>query len=226
MPSSSSASVAGEAGQSLDTLRQEFKAVAAESWCHNFDLAADGQFVPAESLRYRSTVLVGVFQSLFAGREVLVLDETTGLFPLLAARAGALRVTANNPNPRNCALMEMMARSFQVPLAIRNDALIKFEGSDILVDVQAGEKHAYMFVQNRIWPLYCAARRSFNDVVDACAHYVTDGVVIDWTDARWAKPPVEYNRAAFHDALRRRFEFVLACNDWLTVALGKLVPPC
>lgn len=206
----------------LAALREEFKTVRTGDWCHQFDLDDAGQFQPSDNLRYRHGVLVGLFRSLFRDRSVLVLDETTGLFPLLIAQAGARAVTANHVNPTNCQLARRLAAHFGVPVEVRNQALIRFEKPNVLVDIQDAGRHEFLFAQNRIWNLYAASGHSFDDVVEACAHYVSGGLVFDWTDARWANPPAAYTRDNFHAALRRRFEFVLGVTDWLTLALGRL----
>jgi hypothetical protein len=205
-------------------LNERIKTVAGSDWCHRIELDESGQFVPAENLKFRLRILEQLFGSLFRNQIVLVLNERSGLYPVMIRRAGAAAVTANNASRDLCAVMGEVSSFTGESIEILNQSLALFDGERIFVDPDYAESHNFLFAQNVIWSLYNAADQSFADVVQACAHYVTDGLIFDWNDASWADPPPpkHYNRENFHAALRERFEYVLACNDWLTVALGKL----
>ena len=215
--------VAADLAPVFQRLNEKIKTIAGGDWCHRIELDEAGEYVPAENLRYRLVVLRQLFSSLFKNQTVLVLNESSGLYPVMIRRAGAGAVTANNISRDRCDLMQEMSSLFSAhSFEILNQSLVLFDGSQIFVDFDYEENHNFLFAQNAIWSLYNAAGQSFDDVVEACAHYVTDGLVFDWTNAEWANPPEHYTRENFHAALRERFEYVLACNDWLTVALGKL----
>ena len=207
-----------------ERLNEKIKNVAGSDWCHRIELDEASEFLPAENLKYRLTVLRQVFGSLFKNQTVLVLNESSGLYPVMIKRAGAASVTANNLSQDRCEVMSELASFTGDSFDILNQSLALFDGSQIFVDFDYEESHNFLFAQNLIWSLYNAAGQSFPDVVEACAHYVTDGLVFDWNNAEWATPPPpeDYNRENFHSVLRERFEYVLACNDWLTIALGKL----
>lgn len=204
-------------------LNDRIKRIASSDWCHRIEIDAKNEFVPPENLRYRISVLRNLFGSLTQKRSVLVLNEVSGFYPALIKKAGASEVTANNPNRENCALMQELCLFTGEAFHILNHGMVVFDQSRIYVDIDHGKKHDFLFAQNQIWGLYNAAAQSFSDIVAACAHYVTDGLIFDWTDAKWANPPppAEYNREAFHAALQERFEYVVACNEWLTLAMGK-----
>jgi hypothetical protein len=205
-------------------LNRRIQRIAEGDWCHQVELNENGELVPAENLSYRISVLRHLFNSLFRNQTVLVLNEASGLYPIMIKRAGATRVTANNVNPDRCALMMELSSFSRDHFEVLNQSMALFHASQIFVDFDHEERHNFLFAQNFVWDVYNAAEKNFSDVVEACAHYVTDGLVFDWTDAEWADPPPpkDYTRESFHSALRERFEYVLACNEWLTVALGKL----
>lgn len=205
-------------------LNEELKKLPGNDWCHQIEIAETGDFLPAENLKHRVSVLKGVFASLFKDQSVLVLNEYSGIYPSLIKRSGASAVTANNMNRQNCELMRDLSSFKGDSFEILDQALVLFDNGKIFVDLDLEEKYNYLFAQNQIWNLYNAAGRNFVNVIDACSHYVTDGLVFDWTDAKWANPPADFNRENFHAALRERFEFVIGGSEWLTIAVGKLPP--
>jgi hypothetical protein len=215
---------ASNSGSVRKRLNDQIKRLSDSDWCHRFQFDEKGELVPEEGLAYRVQVLKDLFESLFRNQTVLVLNETTGIYPMLIKRAGATTVTANNANPDNFETMKLLSSFTGDSFKILNRSLAIFEASKIFVDLDYKDSHNYLLVQSQIWGLYVLSGKRFADVVEACSHYVTDGVVFDWADASWADPPPpkDYNRQAFHNALRERFEYVLSCNDWLTVAVGKL----
>jgi hypothetical protein len=205
-------------------LNDRIKRLSDVDWCHRFHFDDSGELVPDETLAYRVQVLKGLFESLFKNQTVLVLNETSGVYPMLAKRAGAATVTANSPNPESVETMRLLSSVTGNSFEVLNRNLVIFEASQIYVALDHKDGYNYLFVPNQIWGLYVTSGHSFADVVEACSHYVTDGLVFDWTDASWVDPPPsrDYSRQTFHDELRERFEYVLSCNDWLTVAVGKL----
>lgn len=211
-----------ESTSTVQKLNERLKKLPGSDWCHQFEVNETADFVPAENLKYRLSVMRGVFESLFKNRKVLVLNECSGFYPVMIKRAGASAVTANNMNPENCEVMKELSSLTGQSFEILSQPLVLFDSSKIFVDLDSAESYDFLFAQNLVWGFFNASSRNFTDVVDACAHYVTDGLVFDWTDAKWANPPEDYNREDFHAALSQRFEYVLSCNDWLSVALGKL----
>jgi hypothetical protein len=205
-------------------LNEKIKTVAGNDWLHRFALDDGGEFVPADNVKYRFSVLRQLFGSLFKNQTVLVLNEGSGLYPVMIKRAGAAAVTANNMSRDRCDLMRELSSFTGVAFEILDQSLMIFDGSQIYVDLDHAESHNFLFAQNVIWGLFNAAGQNFSDVVEACTHYVRDGLVFDWTNAEWAnpKPPAHYNRENMLEALRERFEYVFAGNDWLILALGKL----
>jgi hypothetical protein len=212
------------ANTAIAQLNVRLKAVAAHDWCHRVELDASSNFVPADNLRYRLGVIRDVFMSLCPGKSVLVLNEISRIYPTLLVQSGASAVTANHAGRANVELMTDLQSLTKSPFEVVPQALLTFHEGRVLVDLARAEHYHFVFAQNLIWGLFNAAGQRFDDIVEGLAHYVSDGVIIDWIDARWAEPlpPAEYTRANLHAALRERCEYVVACNDWLTLALGKL----
>lgn len=196
------------------------------SWLHNFELRDDKTIVFPESYDYRRRCFESLFRSLFCDGSVLVLDEESGVYPALIHRAGARAVSAANVNRRSCELIETVTRFLEVEVTVLKQQLLSFYDGEPYVDMSLDERHEFLFALGRTWPLFGASAESFDAVVEACAFFVSKGLIFDWTDASWASPPPppEYTLDEFCAALRRKFEFVTVYNGWLVVAVGKLPP--
>lgn len=194
------------------------------NWLHSFEIDASKEVFVADNLEYRSRILSGIFATLFVDRSVLVLDEGSGVYPALAKRAGAGSVTASSASEATCELIGEVTEFLGAPAEVVNSRMIGFYDTDPYVDKQYGESFEFLVALGQIWPMYGAAGESFDAVVEACAFLVTDGLVFDWTDAEWAKPPPppEYNRNEFFKALRKKFAYVTGFSESLIVAAGKL----
>jgi hypothetical protein len=190
----------------------------------SFELRDDRSIVSADSYDYRRRCLEGLFRSLFLGRSVLVLDEASGFYPALVHRAGARAVTAANVDTRTCELIEEVSRFLEVEATVLRRQLLGFYEGEPYVDMEFKEAHEFLLALGQIWPMFGASGESLDAIAEACAFFVTSGVVFDWTDASWASPgpPPEYNLDALCAALRRKFEFVIVYGGWLVVAAGKL----
>jgi hypothetical protein len=196
------------------------------NWLHNIEIAPSKEIFVADNLEYRSRILGGIFATLFVERSVVVLDEASGVYPALVRRAGAGEVTASSANEATCDLIREVTQFLDAPAEVVNSKLVAFYDSEPYVDMQYGEGFEFLLALGQIWPMYGAAGQSFDAVVEACAFVVSDGLVFDWTDAEWAKPPPppEYNRAEFVRALGKKFDYVTAVSDAIVVAAGKLPP--
>ena len=207
-----------------EALSQKIQEHAGHNWVHKFSVDDDKRILPPDNLEYRNRVLQPVFASLLAGRSVLVLDDVVGIYPALLERAGAGPVTASSPNSATCELMAEVWEYLGVSAHALNSRMVAFYDAEPYVDKDQGEGHEFLVALNQIWPMFGAAGQDFDGVVEACAFMVTDGLIFDWTNAQWAKPPPppEYNREAFAEALGKKFEYVTTYSDWLIVATGKL----
>ena len=196
------------------------------NWLHNFEIDASKEVYVADNLEYRSRILGGIFATLFWERSVLVLDEASGMYAALAGRAGAANVAAASANEATCDLIREVTEFLEAPAEAINSKMVAFYDNEPYVDEHYSERFEFMLALGQIWPMYGAAGQDFDAVVEACAFLVSDGLVFDWTDAEWAKPPPppEYNRTEFFRALRKKFEYVTAVTDSIIVAAGKLPP--
>jgi len=207
-----------------ERLTQKIKEHAGSNWIHDFEVRADKQIWSPENYAYRRRILEGLFATMLLDSSVLVLDEASGVYPALIARAGARSVAACSASDSTCELMTELWEFLDVRATALNSRMVAFYDSEPYVEMQYGDSFEFVVVLNQIWPMFNAAGQSFDALVEACAFPVTEGAVFDWTDAEWAKPapPPEYNSAAFCDALRKKFEYVTQYSDWLIVAVGKL----
>lgn len=197
------------------------------NWLHNFEIDSSKEVFVADNLEYRSRILSGIFATLFFDRSVLVLDEASGVYPALVKRGGAASVTASSANEATCDLIREVTEFLEAPAEVVNSRMVAFYDAEPYVDMQYGGSHEFLLALGQIWPMYGAAGQSFDAVVEAWAFMVTDGLVLDWTDAEWAKPPPppEYNRIELFHALRKKFEYVTGYSDAIVVATGKLPAP-
>lgn len=219
-----SATHTSEQAPSVDTLNEQIKQQVKGNWLHNFHVSANRQIISAESYSYRRKVLDHLFSTLFRHRSVFVLDEASGFYPALIHRAGCKSVTASNAQASACALMDELFGFLEIPATVHQSKVLAFYESEPYVDMQFGDSHDFLLCIGQLWPLFGASAESFDAVVEACAFFVTDGLVFDWNDAKWASPPppASYNLSAFCDALRKKFQYVMCYSDWLVVAAGKL----
>lgn len=195
-----------------------------DNWLHQFEISDDKQVSVPENLSYRWRIFNSVFESLFAGGSVLVLDEASGVYPAMIKRAGATSVTAASANESTCELIAEVTEFFETLVEVANSKVVGFYDGEPYVDRELAAGHEFMFVLNQTWPMYGASGQSFDAIAEACAYVVSDGLVFDWNNAEWASPPppAEYNRDDFLSALRKKFDYVTCYSDWLVVALGKL----
>ena len=209
-----------------EALTQRIRDHAGNNWIHSFTIDASKELLPGDNVSYRRKILDYVFSSLLAKRSVLVLDEASGIYPALAARAGAASVAASSANADTRQLMQDVWEFLEVEAVAVDSRMLAFYDHEPYVDRQYEEAYEFLVVLNQVWPMFGAAGQSFDAIAEACAFFVTEGVVFDWTDAEWAQPPPppEYDRDAFADALRKKFEHVTYYNDWLVVATGKRPP--
>lgn len=206
------------------TLTQKVVERVAGNWLHNFEIDADKRIITPENYSFRRRVLEAFFSSHFVDRSVLVFDEASGLYPTLIHKGGARSVTASSANQRTCELIQEVTKFLDAPAEVLNSKMIGFYEGEPYVDMEHGGRFEFLLALGQIWPMFGASDGDFDAIVEACAFFVTHGLVFDWTDAVWASPPppAEYNLDAFLDALRRKFEFVTAFDNWLIVASGKL----
>lgn len=207
-----------------EVLTQKIKEHVRGNWLHNFEIDSTKEVVVAENIGYRSMVLDRIFSTLFSDRSVLVLDEASGVWPTFVRRAGARYVAACSDNDLTCELIREVVDFLEAPVEVVNSKMVGFYYSEPYVDMRYGGKYEFLLGLGQIWPMFGASGQSFDAVVEACAFVVTDGLVFDWSDVEWAKPPppLEYNRSEFCRALRKRFEYVMVYSNWLVVAVGKL----
>ena len=210
----------------VQALNEKIQRHAGGNWIHNFQIDEDRRLVPGDNVSYRRKILDHVFSSLLVDRSVLVLDEASGVYPALVAQGGAATVAASNANAATRDLMQELWSFLGVEATAVDSRMVAFYDGAPFVDMQHGSAHEFLVVLNQVWPMFGAAKQDFDAVVEACAYLVTDGIIFDWTDAEWAKPPppAHYNREAFANALRKKFAHVGFYNEWLIVATGKLPP--
>jgi hypothetical protein len=208
-----------------ELLTRKLNQHVGDNWLHQFELRTDGEVSSPQNLSHRQQVLEGLFATLFAERSVLVLEEASGVYPALIKRAGAQAVAASSPYEATRDLISEVSEFLEAQIEIIPSRVVGFFQDEPYVDMQYGSSYEFLLALGRLWPMYRASGGSFDAVVEACAHVVTDGLVLDWTDATWASPPPEYTRAAFCEALEKKFGYVTVYSDWLVVALGKLGAP-
>ncbi len=208
----------------VDNLNEKIKQQVKGNWLHNFHVSANREIISAESYAYRRKVLDQLFASLFRDRSVLVMDEASGFYPALSHRAGCKSVTACNAQASACGLMNELFEFLDIPATVLESKLMAFYDSEPYVDMRYGQSHEFLLSIGQLWPLFGASAGNFDAVVEACSFFVTEGLVFDWNDAKWASPPPphSYNLPAFCEALRKKFEYVMCYSDWLVVAAGKL----
>jgi hypothetical protein len=211
-----------ELAVSPEVLNERIKTHVEGNWLHRFEVDADKNILAAESYSYRWRILEPVFASLFYDRSVLVLDEASGIYPALLSRAGARVVSASSPNQRTCDLISEVTGYLETNVV--RSKMVAFYENEPYVDMDHGGGHEFLLALGQVWPMFGAAGQDFDALVEACAFFVTDGIVLDWTNAEWATPPPpeHYDIEGLCDALRLKFDYVISYDDWLVVATGKL----
>ena len=209
-------------GATAADLTKKIKDYVKGNWVHAFEIADDRTISTPENFTYRRRMFEGVFGSLLRDRSVVVLEEASGIYPVLLQRAGTGPITAASASPATCGLMREVWAFFDVEATDVNSRLVAFYDGVPYVDGHHREAFEFLLAVNHIWGLYTASGQSFDAVVEACAALVTDGLVFDWTGAEWASPPPEYTRDAFCAALEKKFDYVTVYSDWLVVANSKL----
>lgn len=207
-----------------EVLNERLKSQVRGNWLHNFEVDAAKEIHTVESYAYRRRNLESIFATLFVDRSVLVLDEASGIYSTLIHRAGARSVSASSGNRRTCDLVQAITEYLDAPTEVIHSKMVAFYEADAYVDMVHGEGHDFLLALGQVWPMFQVAGQSLDAIVEACAFFVTQGLVFDWTKAEWASPapPDHYNLGAFCDALRLKFEHVTSYGNWLVVATGKL----
>ncbi len=213
-----------ELAVSPEVLNERIKTHVEGNWLHGFEVDAEKDILAAESYSYRWRILEPVFASLFYDRSVLVLDEASGIYPALVSRAGARVVSASSPNQRTCDLISEVTDYLEAPTNVVRSKMVAFYEDEPYVDMDHGGGHEFLLALGQVWPMFDAAGQDFDALVEACAFFVTDGIVLDWTNAEWATPPPpeHYDIEGLCDALRLKFDYVIFYDNWLVVATGKL----
>jgi hypothetical protein len=205
-------------------LTERIREHTKNSWIHDFEIGEDKDLTPQEPHQFRLRMLRGIFGTLLKGRSVLVLDEGSGIYPALVAQGGATEIAASSANDATCALMHDVWDFFAVEATAINSRMLSFYDDEPYVDMEHGGTHDFVLVINQVWPLFGASGGSFDAVVESLAFFARHGLVLDWTDAKWATPPPppEYSLDNFCDALRRKFEYVTVFGHQFVTATGKL----
>jgi hypothetical protein len=205
----------------IKELNNKIKNLVTNHWLHNFNISDDGELILQDSTSWCASCWKYAFGSLLKDKTILDIEEISGLYSILMAKVNPQHITISQSDTKYCELIDLLTQAFDIKADIINQKMIICQDGSIFVDKNYIEKFNYVFALNYLWSLY-ALCRDFDDIIEALSHYVTDGILMDWNEAKWANPPKEYTLENFLIALRKKFKYVIHITGDIVIAIEKI----